>query len=85
MGVCYYIHTRREEITMTPTLEVAPDELEARALTIQCLITEALAELDGLPPHPQRTRLGRHLMTARTIALAWREDGNMDTSKGVHP
>ena len=67
------------------TLKVASDELEARALAVQYLITEALVELDGLPPHPQRTRLGRHLMTARTIALAWREDGNMDASKGVHP
>lgn len=70
---------------MTATLTVTPGELEARALTIRCLITEALCELDGLPPHPQRTRLGRHLLTAHTIATAWQEDGNMDTSKGVHP
>lgn len=68
---------------MTTTLEVAPEELQARALTIQCLITEALVELDGLPPHPQRTRLGRHLLHAHGVAKAWQEDGNMDSSKGA--
>jgi hypothetical protein len=76
---------RRKDHQMndTSTVGVKPDELQARALTIQCLITEALAELDGLPPHPQRTRLGRHLLNARTVTQAWREDGNMDSSKGV--
>ena len=71
-------------MTDTSTVGVKPDELQARALTIQCLITEALAELDGLPPHPQRTRLGRHLLTAHAVAGAWAEDGNMDTSKGAY-
>lgn len=83
MVVCYYLSTRREEINMPTELEVAPDELQARAITIQCLITEALSELDGLPPHPQRTRLGRHLLHAHGVAGAWLEDGNMDSSKGA--
>lgn len=69
----------------TATTTVDADELRARAHTIMALVTEALVELDGLPPHPQRTRLGRHLLTAHSVAKAWREDGNMDTSKGVHP
>lgn len=66
------------------TATVDADELRARAHAIICYVTEALVELDGLPPHPQRTRLGRHLLTARAIASAWVEDGNMDTSKGAH-
>jgi len=67
----------------TVTLDIEATDLRRRAATIQCLITEALAELDGLPPHPQRTRLGRHLLHAHGVAKAWVEDGNMDSSKGA--
>ncbi len=69
-----------------PTTQLTPEAeaLQARALVIQYLVTEALCELDGLPSHPQRTRLGRRLLEARSIAGAWQEDGDMDSSTGVH-
>lgn len=65
------------------TAAVDADELRARAQAIQYLVTEALVELDGLPPHPQRTRLGRHLLAAHNVAKMWHKDGNMDTSKAL--
>lgn len=68
---------------MTTTLEVEPDDLRSRAHIILVLITEALTELDGLPPHPQRTLLGRHLLRAYGIAKAWQEDNNIGSSKGT--
>jgi hypothetical protein len=52
---------------------------------LRCQILEALVILNDLPPHPERTRLGRYLMGAQSLANAWGITGSMDGSRGIEP
>ena len=55
--------------------EGTPYEITQRAFAARCHLIDALAELEGLPPHPERTRVGRKMLDAYHEFGAWIEAG----------
>jgi hypothetical protein len=63
----------RGDFMATDTIErpATPHEIVERAITARCYIKEALAQLDAMPPHPERTRVGRMLLDAHYAFGEW--------------
>jgi hypothetical protein len=64
---------------MTATLEqIDPSEIVKRALVARCCIAEALTQLSGMAPHPERTAVGHDLLAAYHRLGVWADaDGHL--------